>query len=119
MDILQHSLPHILREIAEQCMSPVFGYDEWARVLWRASRQLEILYLNTGLNADAVPDPTQISTLEEARSYGEKMYLQRVMFVSYGDKTQAAHLLGISRTALYKALWRNKLIEEKDHVIDV
>ena len=105
MEIPQRTLPHILREIADKC-----DRETWCQALWRAAKQLEILYLNSGLHDNEVPELTGVRTLEEARKRGERALLVQTLFRAQGNRTLAAEWLGIDRIALYNQLHKHGMM---------
>ena len=51
---MPRTLPHSIREIADQIDRP-----EWASVLWRAAKQLEMMYGCCGIQPDEIPQPSE------------------------------------------------------------
>ena len=97
------TLPHSLRELATRTSD-----DSDANLLWRAAKQLELLYANYGIFIDK----TIPQNLSEARMDGERRLLLRTLFQTKGNKTAAAAQLNISRVAFYKQLRRHKIDEQ-------
>ena len=111
---MPRTLSHSIREIADQIDRP-----EWASVLWRAAKQLEMLYGFCGIQPDEVPDVQGVTTLEQGRQRGEKAVIVSTLYRAGGNKTLAAEWLGISRVSLHKSLRKHGMTGEHEDVTDV
>lgn len=62
------------------------------------------------LTSRIIPDGEQFVTLEEGMNEAERSIIKLALQRSHGNKMQAARLLGIHRSALYKKISKHKLI---------
>ena len=111
---MARTLSHSIREIADQ----MTDRPEWASVLWRAAKQLEMLYGCCGIQPDEVPDVQGVRSLEEGRARGERAVLVSALYRAGGNRTLAAQWLNISRVGLHKSLAKHGITGERD-VVDV
>jgi DNA-binding NtrC family response regulator len=98
--LLEYDWPGNVREL-ENCMERAVALAAYSQVGVEDLPDKICLFKNTGLVID-MSNPQEMMTLEEM----ERRYVHQALAAVGGNKTQAAHMLGIDRRSLYRRLFR-------------